>query len=527
MRKNFNVWLLFTVLCTAAFAQNESDFRFDGRGTITGYEGWDTVLVIPSQIGGVAVTAIGNAAFQNGGFTSVTLPASIRSIGDGAFWGNKLTGSVAIRDGVSVGFGAFANNQLTSLTVGDRVSIGSSAFSGNQLASLTIGNGVSVGGEAFSNHRLTSLTVGNGGSIAGNAFGGNSLRNIVLGADINFGLNTFSLSVYYDYMCNSRRAGTYDNTVTYTGKTEGDYHFIETRYGAVIFYYTGNEGSRLIIPRQLGGKAVKGIRSSEYGDYSGGAFGDGGKNISRMQLPDGLVFIGNGAFWRNQLTSVTIPDSVTYIGGGAFYQNQLTSVTIGNSVTYIGHQAFGNSPNVNDRPTNQLTSVIIPDSVTYIGYGAFYRNRLTSVTIPDSVTSIGDRVFSSNQLTSVTIPDSVTSIGNYAFYGNQLTSVTIPDSVTSIGYGSFYAPSYSDNQQLTSIIIGANITLQVGQGGYNDRNPSFGNDFVSFYNQNGKKAGTYTYNDNRNNDDFYYDDYNDYEARNNARIARLWSAQYR
>jgi hypothetical protein len=214
---------------------------------------------------------------------------------------------------------------------------------------------------------LTSLTAGNGGFIYGAAFyGNNNLKNLNLGMDINIEPDTFSLSAYYDYMCNSRKAGTYDNSVSYTEKTEGDYRFIQTKYGAVITQYTGDEGNRLQIPRQLGGAAVTGIdryRTDRYNSNSGyiwdGAFS--GKSVSRMQLPEGLAFIGDSAFYGNQLTGVTIPDSVTSIGSSAFSSNQLTSVILGNGVTSIGSYAFSE---------NKLTSVIIGNYVS-IGNRAF------------------------------------------------------------------------------------------------------------------------------------------------------------
>jgi len=160
-----------------------------------------------------------------------------------------------------------------------------------------------------------------------------------------------------------------------------------------------------------------------------------------------VVEIGENAFFRQRITSVTIPNSVTSIRVGAFANNQLTSVTIPNSVTSIGDAAFAN---------NQLTSIIIPGSVTSIGRGVFANNQLTSVTIPNSVTSIGDSAFANNQLTSVTIPGSVTSIGAWAFRNNQLTSIT----------------------------IGANVKIE---------NDSISREFFDFYNTQEQRAGTYTY----------------------------------
>src|SRR5574344_1309533 len=166
-------------------------------------------------------------------------------------------------------------------------------------------------------------------------------------------------------------------------------------------------------------------------------------DLTNIMIGNNVISIGDSAFSYNQLTSVTIPNSVTSIGNYAFAMNQLTNVTITNSVTTIGEAAFYR---------NQLTSVTIPDSVTSIGEDAFYGNQLTSVTIPNSVTSIGYNAFAMNQLTSVTIPNSVKSIGDYAFYQNQLTSVTIPDSVISIGDFAF------SNNQLTSVTIPNSVT---------------------------------------------------------------------
>jgi hypothetical protein len=139
-------------------------------------------------------------------------------------------------------------------------------------------------------------------------------------------------------------------------------------------------------------------------------------------LTDTTIYDSSG----NILFTVTgdVPDNWKYGQGIVGY------VDIGTSATSIGSGAFY---------FNELTSVTIPDSVTSIGSVAFGYNQLNSVTIPNSVTSIGDLAFSGSPLGSVTIGNSVTSIGSYAFYNNQLTSVTIPDSVTNIGNYTFGA----------------------------------------------------------------------------------------
>ena len=130
-----------------------------------------------------------------------------------------------------------------------------------------------------------------------------------------------------------------------------------------------------------------------------------------------------------------------------------------------------------------LISVTIPNSVLAIEWNAFAYNQLTSVTIPNSVVVIGDGAFMVNQLNSVTIPNRVTTIRSSAFMFNQLTSVIIPDSVTFIGASAF------EGNHITSIIIGENVDLEVSAW----RGP-FEFHFHTFYNNNGRRAGTYTWN---------------------------------
>ena len=170
----------------------------------------------------------------------------------------------------------------------------------------------------------------------------------------------------------------------------------------------------------------------------------------------------------------------------------LTNVIIGNSVTTIGVNAFYD---------NKLTSVTIGNKVITIGFGAFANNRLTSVIIPNSIKTFEDHTqvhqygaFANNQLTSIIIPNGVTYIGHGTFENNQLTSVTISSNATTFGGGSAYDDVFGNNP-ITTITLPENVDLRSRQYGNptNNINAIFPNNFGTFYESQGKKAGTYTW----------------------------------
>ena len=100
---------------TVTVATATSKFDFDKTTeTITGYDGIDTVVVIPSKINGITVETIGHAAFFNSAATSVTIPDSVTSISDSAFVNCPQLTNISIPNSVTyIGFSAF--NSCTSL----------------------------------------------------------------------------------------------------------------------------------------------------------------------------------------------------------------------------------------------------------------------------------------------------------------------------------------------------------------------------------------------------------------------------
>lgn len=107
---------------------------FDAEtGTITGC---DTVvsgeLVIPAEINGATVTAIGNNAFyQCGNLTDVTVPSSVKTIGNQAFYECGKLNNIDVWYGAeSIGEGAFSGcSALTGIYLPESVNtIGKNAF---------------------------------------------------------------------------------------------------------------------------------------------------------------------------------------------------------------------------------------------------------------------------------------------------------------------------------------------------------------------------------------------------------------
>lgn len=138
-------------------------------------------------------------------------------------------------------------------------------------------------------------------------------------------------------------------------------------------------------------------------DYT---FGNDG--FTAVNLPEGLITIGDQAFTSNLLTSVTIPSTVTTIGDLAFYNNQLlATVNIPSGVTSIGNSAFG-----------------------------FTNLTFTDLIIPESC-SVGTQAFSGVEVTTTLAVLNNVTLGRESFQGGTLNNVVIGDNVsgdnTSIG----------------------------------------------------------------------------------------------
>jgi hypothetical protein len=139
----------------------------DGQSyAVSGYNGYPTEVIIPSEFDSLPVTAISPYAFFQSYLTSITIPDSVVTIGAFAFCHCRKLSSVTLGKGLKIiDSDAFEDDDaLKSITLPPSLqSIGVSAFSNSQgLTSITIPDSVTTIHEnAFDNCTgLTSLTLG-------------------------------------------------------------------------------------------------------------------------------------------------------------------------------------------------------------------------------------------------------------------------------------------------------------------------------------------------------------------------------
>ncbi|MEN6461064.1 MAG: leucine-rich repeat domain-containing protein, partial [Syntrophomonas sp.] len=117
----FAMVMMAVLLCWSSQVQadQEGDYTYtvtDSKAQITKYTGTGGDITIPSTLGGVDVTSIGNYAFFNcTGLTNVTIPESVTSIGVSAFYGCASLTGITIPEGVT-DIDAWAFHKCTGLT---------------------------------------------------------------------------------------------------------------------------------------------------------------------------------------------------------------------------------------------------------------------------------------------------------------------------------------------------------------------------------------------------------------------------
>ncbi|MCR5044941.1 MAG: leucine-rich repeat domain-containing protein, partial [Bacteroidaceae bacterium] len=493
------------------FADGVMTLTYDGVGTGVMYDyeetedrPWDGFSnSITSAIIGEGVKVIGEGAFRecenlvtvtfdgvcqvesirDWGFfsceklSSLTLPASVKSIGSNAF--DTCTGleSIDLNTLQSIGWGGFANcNKLTSVIIPATVtSMGGHSFIHCQLLETvtfkTGNNGLTMGELEFNDcPKLATVTfeTGSTGQCIGNrAFSScPSLVNLDLG-------NVQSIDWAAFANCSSLATVTIPSTVT----TIGDNPFQYCPALATITVDGENETFN------SNGDCNAIIKTSNNALITG---------CMNTVIPNTVTSIAKQAFQGSSsasFTTITIPSSVTSVGTDAFYDcSNLATATFGaESLTTYGSNAFkncsgsliiwvysnealaayksGNWATYNIQAISG-TGYTLTDGVLTIKYegvgtgemdnyttgtAPWYENResITAIVIEDGVTTLGDYAFegcNNASLTSVTLPESVTNIGANTFNGcSNLATVGGGSNVETIGTDAFTGTPWNSN----------------------------------------------------------------------------------
>ena len=380
------------------------------------------------------VTRIGRNSFLNcSSLSSVSIPASVKSIGDEAFWFccnlkkialGEGSGSFALDNGVLMSKDGTklilypASRTGAAYTVPSTVSeICSGAFAYAQnLSSVTIPTNVrKICPCAFSYViKLTDLTIENGVKTIGNgAFGGSHKINA-----ITIPASVTSIGRFAFAECVSV------NRLTFKGHAPkiGAYAF---EYVTCTAYYPGNDNTWTSDKLQnYGGDLIWRVIGSD-DILATGECGENGSNVLWTMHSDGTMELtGSG---RMMAFEPSIPSMFPW---GEF-SNHIKKVVVSDGITNIGAKAFYGC--------RKLKSISLPKGLKSIDYAAFSSCLwLTSVNFPSSLKTIDGEAFNHcEDLSDISLPNALKTIGDYAFEHCPIAEITIPGSVKTIGVQAF------------------------------------------------------------------------------------------
>lgn len=175
--------------------------------------------------------------------------------------------------------------------------------------------------------------------------------------------------------------------------------------------------------------------------------------LKEIILPQSLTEIGEYAFNKTALASITLPQSIDKVGNGWFLGcKYLETVNFDGKIKEIGESAFSGCIS--------LKSFEIPSSVVSIGNSAFLDcTSLKNIEIPSSVVSIGNFAFRGcSALSEVLFNEGLKTIGESAFRACKcLSSVQWPLSLEEIGAGAFASTSFPEIYVPKFIKQGSNV----------------------------------------------------------------------
>ncbi len=487
-------------MCTVLFAfgasaANENGILYsvsDGEATVTGVD--ETVtgdVVIPAELGGYPVTAIGNEAFEsNYNITSIVIPEGVETIGEYCFyrcdWLEEIRFPSTLR---FVGKRAFGDDCFVrKLHIPDIASYSQIEYE-NLFANpfwYDDEDGYEWWEEEYekklyigdSTEPVTDIVIPEGvEAIGAYTFYGNSfMKSLVLPDTLTeIGEYAFrecenlesvsfgdSLEHIYDYAfesCEKLGSFTLPDSLLTIGEWAFSYNYAMTE---------------LSIPDKV--KEIPMGAFSQCEALADVNIGSGVETIGQAAfqnigaaefiIPDNVKSLGNNLFFNcKKLETVVIGDGLTAAGDWMFIEcYNLKNVTLGDGLTELSDKFFKVYEHVDDTkdkwiklerldtgdgitalPTevldgNILKEIVIGDGITSLAdYQFAYYSKLEKAILSDNITAIGNNVFyRCTALSELKLPEKLEAIGNNAFaYCTSLPEIVIPEKVVSVGDNAF------------------------------------------------------------------------------------------
>ncbi len=352
--------------------------------TITGYEGTNTNLTIPSTIDGKKVTTIAEKAFyENKKLQKVVISEGITTVKGAAFYGCKklsevsLPSTITSLDGYYGGIGIFENCELlqtVTIKQGSKaVSMGSYMFKNcKSLQSITIPkNYVKIGNECFAYC----------GNLTGFTWNGDASKELNIDSDAFYECKSLKAANIPEGVVGIGNGAFYNCAALTSVSIPSTMEKIGTTYGAGVFVNCNSL------------KTVT-IKSGQQSAYIGVSTFRNCQSLQSISIPGNYEKINDRAFEK----CISLK-TLEYKSSGRNYSNQT-----------IGSYAFASCTN--------LMTVTLSKTVGSIGSSAFENDTaLKSITIPEGTSAIGSGAFSGcTALESVSLPSTMETLGSSAFY---------------------------------------------------------------------------------------------------------------